>query len=74
MLPYITRCCMLVGLLPLAGCLNLGGKTTHVHETPETKSRLSALETRVGALEQAFSTTGIPTSGIPAPSSYEIAD
>ncbi len=44
-------------LLSLTGCLNLGGRTTYVHETPETKSRLQALETRVGALEQAFQTT-----------------
>jgi hypothetical protein len=37
----------------LPGCLNLGGRTTIVQEKPETLGRITALETRVGALEQA---------------------
>lgn len=41
-------------LFTTTGCLSLGGKTTYVHEKPETAGRLSALETRVSALEQAF--------------------
>jgi hypothetical protein len=38
------------------GCLSLGGRTTYVHESANTDARLTALETRVGALEQAFTT------------------
>ena len=34
------------------GCLNLGGRTTHVHDNPDTANRISALESRVSALEQ----------------------
>jgi hypothetical protein len=42
-------------VLPLVtGCLNLGGKTTHVHDNPETQSRIGKLETRVKALEQSI--------------------
>ena len=57
-------CVMLLTVLLLAttGCLNLGGRTTYVQETPETKSRLTALETRVGALEQAYQTTATATT------------
>ena len=44
-----------------AGCLNLGGRTTHVHDNPETNGRIAALEERVSSLEQAF-TRGV-TSG-----------
>jgi hypothetical protein len=40
-------------LLPTVGCLSLGGKTTYVQESSETASRISALETRLGILEQA---------------------
>ena len=43
--------------LPLTGCLSLGGKTTHVHEDPETSGRVSSLENRVSALEQLFQPT-----------------
>jgi hypothetical protein len=45
----------LIGALLLgatAGCLSLGGRTTYVHEKPETKARLRALEIRIDALEQ----------------------
>jgi hypothetical protein len=42
-----------VVLLTLAGCLSLGGKTTYTTESPETKERINALETRVGVLERA---------------------
>jgi len=38
------------------GCFSLGGRTTYVQQSPETDSRLRALETRVAALEQAFTT------------------
>jgi hypothetical protein len=40
-----------------AGCLSLGlgvgGRTTVVHEKPDTTSRLAALEARVSTLEHA---------------------
>jgi hypothetical protein len=40
------------------GCLSLGlglgGRTTYVQEAPETLGRITALETRVAALEQSF--------------------
>lgn len=38
------------------GCLQLGGRTTYVHESSQTEARLSGLEARVGALEQALAT------------------
>ena len=42
-----------MGVLLLGpGCLNLGGRTTHVHDNPDTNNRLSTLESRVSALEQ----------------------
>lgn len=44
----------LSSLVTTTGCLNLGGKTTYVHEKPETAGRLTALETRVSALERAL--------------------
>lgn len=47
-------------LLAQSGCLNLGGRTTVVQEKPETAGRITALETRVSALEQALSTVGHP--------------
>ena len=41
--------------LPLVtGCLSLGGRTTHVHDNPDTAQRISLLEHRVGTLEQAL--------------------
>lgn len=46
-----------LSIIAQAGCLNLGGRTTYVQEKPETAGRLTALETRVSALEQALSTT-----------------
>jgi len=55
---------VLAGIISTAGCLNLGGRTTNVHDNPKTNGRLSALETRVGALEQAFQTT---SAEVPAP-------
>jgi hypothetical protein len=48
-----------------AGCLSLGGKTTYVQESPETATRLSSLEARVSALEQALG--GHVPSAAPAP-------
>ena len=55
--------------MSLAGCLSLGGRTTYVEETPETAARLSALETRVSALEQALSIQALPLGASqPAPS------
>jgi hypothetical protein len=39
-------------VLSSTGCLNLGGKTTHVHDNPETNTRLAAVENRVSILEQ----------------------
>jgi len=38
----------------LAGCLNLGGRTTYVQENADTLGRLGVLESRVGALEQSY--------------------
>jgi hypothetical protein len=49
----------LCGCLLQTGCLSLGGRTTYVQEKPETAGRITALETRVTALEQALS-TGTP--------------
>jgi hypothetical protein len=37
----------------LPGCLSLGGKTVYTNESPETNERLTALESRIGVLEQA---------------------
>lgn len=51
------------------GCLSLGGRTTYVQQSPENEARIKALETRVGALEQAFATRAAASplngSGIP---------
>lgn len=51
------------------GCLNLGGRTTYVQTSPETDARFRALETRVGALEQAVTTRAatmpLNESGVP---------
>ena len=46
---WFRTCAICLGLLlpAAAGCLSLGGTTTHVHEDP----RVDALETRVSALE-----------------------
>ena len=35
------------------GCLSLGGRTTYVQESPATTERISRLEARIAALEQA---------------------
>jgi hypothetical protein len=57
--------CLLFASLSVAssGCLSLGGRTTYVQEKPETLARVTALETRVSALEQAVSIS--PLGGIP---------
>lgn len=59
-----------------AGCLNLGGRTTYLQENPETKGRISALETRVGALEHVYSMQGplppTPAEPIPSPSDHTL--
>lgn len=52
----------LIFLPGMAGCLSLGGKTTHIHEKPETQGRISALETRVWALEQTLHGSAAPVS------------
>jgi hypothetical protein len=52
-------------LLPTVGCLSLGGKTTYVQESAETGSRMTALETRVGILEQAVSNGPLATIAPP---------
>jgi|GEM_PF-4487955 len=47
------RFLLAAGVLSLgSGCLSLGGRETHVHDNPETNARISALETRISALEQ----------------------
>jgi len=53
---------MLMGLLACVagGCLSLGGRTTYVQASPETEARIKGLEARIGALEQALATGGIP--------------
>jgi hypothetical protein len=51
---------------PMSGCLSLGGKTTHVHDNPDTLQRISGLEQRVGILEQALRLSP-SESVIPAP-------
>lgn len=63
-LASISVCAML--LLSATGCLSLGGKTTYVQESSETASRISALETRVGILEQAV-LNGPSTTIVPPP-------
>ena len=39
-------------LATASGCLSLGGSTTYVEESAETKKRISSLESRMNALEQ----------------------
>lgn len=76
--PRGSRCVLslVVLLLSSAGCLSLGTRTTYVQETPETLRRITALETRVAALEQTFGPTqsspGVTPESIPAfrPSSH----
>jgi hypothetical protein len=55
---FIFRASLAIGGMALAtsltGCLSLGGRTTYVQEKPETLGRITALETRVSALEQAY--------------------
>jgi hypothetical protein len=53
----------------LAGCLNLGGRTTYVQENADTLGRLGVLESRVGALEQSYirtTATDAPTANASA--------
>ena len=50
----------------LTGCLNLGGRTTHISENPDTSRRLTWLESRVSALEQ--STPRVSVAPAPSPS------
>ncbi len=67
----IQRCAAIASAVALAlsqpGCLHLGlgGRTTVVHEKPETTGRISALETRVSALEQVIQ--GQPVEHLPTP-------
>lgn len=43
------------------GCLSLGGRTTtYMQTSPETEARITGLETRVTALEQAATTRAAP--------------
>ena len=46
----------------MTGCLSLGGKTTYVTEGSDNANRISALETRVGMLEQAVLNSGPPAA------------
>ena len=62
--------CAAVLSLSLPGCLHLGlgGRTTVVHEKPETSGRISALETRVSALEHVIQREPVeylPTPAVP---------
>jgi hypothetical protein len=52
-------------LATIPGCLSLGGKTVYSTDSPQTADRLSALENRVGVLEQAV-------AGKPAPPNMPI--
>ena len=68
--PRLAACAVLaLGIaLSSSGCLSLGlgGRTTYVQESPETSARVSALETRVSALEQAFSLMSSTSGTMPA--------
>lgn len=50
---YGAACAAILFLAPAltTGCLSLGGKTTHVHENPETEARILNVEARLAALE-----------------------
>lgn len=48
-------------LATAAGCLSLGGTTTHVHEDPGLKGRVSSLESRVSVLEEALQGSSNPS-------------
>jgi len=52
-------------LATMPGCLSLGGKTVYSSETPQTSERLSALEARVGVLEQVIAGKTAPASRPP---------
>jgi hypothetical protein len=47
-------CVFVLVLGTISGCLSLGTKTTHVHDNPDTKNRIDAMEQRLSALEQMF--------------------
>ena len=45
------------------GCLSIGGRTYTSEAQPETQNRITALETRVGALEHALLGTAATPAG-----------
>jgi hypothetical protein len=53
---------LIIALAPavFSGCLSLGGRTTHVHESPETAHRIEMLESRVTALERTIFPPPLP--------------
>jgi hypothetical protein len=53
-------------VIGMSGCLSIGGKTYTTQSNPETETRLSALEFRLGTLEEVV-------MGSSAPSSYSAA-
>ena len=58
-------------LLPAtSGCLSLGGSTTHVHDNPKTDQRISALESRVHALESMLGSSPAEVV-VPQPRTFE---
>jgi hypothetical protein len=61
----ITRLLLVVPIALLAftaGCLSLGGRTTHVHDSPESAARIAALEARVAELEASIGRSSIPAT------------
>jgi hypothetical protein len=61
-MPRRLVCCCAVCLFASTtmGCLSLGGTTQHVHEDPDTKSRVKSLESRVSSLEAMLDGRSIP--------------
>ena len=50
----IVATALVINTLCSSGCLSIGGKNYTSQENPQTGHRLSALENRVGVLEQAM--------------------
>jgi hypothetical protein len=60
---------MTIGLVCNVGCLSIGGKTYTTQQDPRIEQRVTALEMRVGALEQAA--TGFPAQATMPPEMTE---
>jgi hypothetical protein len=67
-MPRLSRVGCLALACSLTGCLNLGGRTTHINENPDTSRRLAWLESRVSALEQSAPRASLAPAPVqPAP-------